>query len=63
MKARRVAGTLIFAGDDTTDEEGFRSLGRRALSVRIGPGRTNARFRLEQREVAMLLRALAAPRL
>jgi trehalose-phosphatase len=62
MRARRISGTLIFAGDDVTDEEGFRSLGRRALSVRIGPGRTHARFRLEQWEVAKLLRALASRR-
>ncbi|MDE2490502.1 MAG: trehalose-phosphatase [Elusimicrobia bacterium] len=35
-----------FVGDDTTDEEGFAVLGRRALTVRVGPGRTAARWRL-----------------
>jgi len=35
-----------FIGDDATDEEGFEVLGRRALTVRVGAGRTHARWRL-----------------
>jgi trehalose 6-phosphate phosphatase len=38
--------TAAFVGDDATDEEGFAVLGRRALTVRVGPGRTAARWRL-----------------
>lgn len=50
---------ILFAGDDLTDEEGFRSLGRRALSVRVGPGETAARYRIGRGQVARLLRAIA----
>lgn len=50
--ARGFAGAaLLFAGDDSTDEEGFKTLGERALSVRVGPARrTNAGFILESQE-------------
>jgi trehalose 6-phosphate phosphatase len=37
---------ILFLGDDHTDEEGFRRLGRRAWCVRVGPGETSARWRL-----------------
>ena len=40
----------IFVGDDVTDEEGFRSLGPRALTIRVGRVReTNAQFVLSHR--------------
>lgn len=38
---------LAFIGDDRTDEEGFKTLGDRCLSVRVNPqGRSHARFGL-----------------
>lgn len=51
---------LAFVGDDVTDEEGFRRLGSRALTVRVGPApRTWARYRVEgQARVCDLLRAV-----
>jgi trehalose-phosphatase len=59
LKARRLSGTLVFAGDDRTDEEGFRALGRRALNVKVGRGPTKARYRLTQRDIRRFLQALA----
>ncbi|MBI4056124.1 MAG: trehalose-phosphatase [Elusimicrobia bacterium] len=36
---------IILVGDDISDEEGFRSLGNRGVTVRVGPmERTSARF-------------------
>lgn len=47
----------VFVGDDTTDEEGFKSLGPEALTVRVGYKKDSyARFRLKnQRQVAAML--------
>ncbi|MET0283166.1 MAG: bifunctional alpha,alpha-trehalose-phosphate synthase (UDP-forming)/trehalose-phosphatase [Polyangiales bacterium] len=40
-------GTLLFAaGDDRTDEDLFAALPDDAISIRIGPGQTKARFRV-----------------
>jgi len=40
-------GTMLFAaGDDRTDEDMFAALPSDAVSIRIGPGQTRARFRL-----------------
>lgn len=44
--ARRLRAGVIFIGDDETDEEAFRRLGRGALTVKVGPGRTRARKRV-----------------
>lgn len=44
--AKRLGARVIFMGDDWTDEEGFRRLGRSAWTVRVGPGPTSARWRL-----------------
>lgn len=38
---------LLFVGDDRTDEAGFRTLGRRAFTVKVGGGETAARYRLK----------------
>jgi trehalose 6-phosphate synthase/phosphatase len=44
---RAPKGTLLLAaGDDRTDEDLFAALPPDALSIRIGPGSTNARFRV-----------------
>ncbi|MEY4513227.1 MAG: hypothetical protein RLZZ450_5349 [Pseudomonadota bacterium] len=41
-------GTRVFAaGDDRTDEDMFGALPADAISIRIGPGQTRARFRLQ----------------
>ena len=53
---------VLFVGDDRTDEEGFRTLGPRAITVKVGRvGKTAARFRLgHQKEVRCLLELLVA---
>ncbi len=38
--------TVVFLGDDVTDEEAFRMMSDRDISVRVGPGDTSARFRI-----------------
>jgi trehalose-phosphatase len=40
------ARATVFAGDDRTDEEVFAALGRGDCSIRVGPGETAARYRL-----------------
>ncbi len=57
--------TPVFVGDDVTDEYGFATVNRlRGLSVKVGPERTAARWRL--RDVAAvrawLAQAVRAPR-
>jgi trehalose 6-phosphate phosphatase len=39
-------GSVVFVGDDRTDEEVFAALGDDGCSIRVGPGPTAARFRL-----------------
>ena len=39
-------GTPVYLGDDTTDEDAFRMLAAPAVTVKIGPGETAARYRL-----------------
>ena len=42
--------SACFVGDDKTDEEAFHTLGRRALTVRVGPAlKSKARFLLKNR--------------
>lgn len=55
---------VLFVGDDATDEEGFRSLGPRAMTVRVGHSKkSRARFRLRnQKQVSALLRFLCRSR-
>jgi trehalose 6-phosphate phosphatase len=53
--------TPVFLGDDVTDEFGFRMVNRLAgHSIKVGPGRTDARWRLA--DVAAVRRWLAPPR-
>ena len=61
MSPEREARTTILAiGDDRTDEDLFTSLPPEAISARVGPGATRARFRLEgTAAVRSLLRMLA----
>ncbi|MCM2304829.1 MAG: trehalose-phosphatase [Elusimicrobia bacterium] len=46
LAARRLRARVVFIGDDETDEEAFRRLGRGAMTVKVGPGRTLARERV-----------------
>lgn len=52
----------IYIGDDTTDEDAFRALGNKGITVFVGrPKRTRARFRLRgASEVAVFLRSVLA---
>jgi trehalose 6-phosphate synthase/phosphatase len=61
MSPEREARTTILAlGDDRTDEDLFTSLPPDAISARVGPGATRARFRLESTgSVRALLKMLA----
>jgi trehalose 6-phosphate synthase/phosphatase len=61
MSPEREARTTILAiGDDRTDEDLFTSLPPAAISVKVGPGSTRARFRLESTSsVRALLQMLA----
>jgi trehalose-phosphatase len=38
---------IVYLGDDVTDEDAFRLMAADDLSVRVGPGETAARFRLD----------------
>lgn len=42
LRERTGATAVLFAGDDVTDEDAIRSLGRDDLGVRVGPGETAA---------------------
>ena len=46
LAGRVEAKSLVFLGDDRTDEEAFARMGPGDLSVRVGPGETVARLRL-----------------
>jgi trehalose-phosphatase len=46
LAARVDAASIVFLGDDRTDEEAFARMGPDDLSVRVGPGDTVARLRL-----------------
>ena len=48
LGAERLAATAILAiGDDRTDEDLFGALPPEAITIRVGPGDTRARFRLD----------------
>lgn len=53
---------IAFLGDDVTDEEAFAMLGPDDVTVRVGPGESLARFRLEGTDAVVdLLRELVDP--
>jgi trehalose 6-phosphate synthase/phosphatase len=57
---REARTTILGVGDDRTDEDLFLSLPPNAISVKVGPGATRARFRLESpSSVRALLQMLA----
>jgi trehalose 6-phosphate synthase/phosphatase len=48
LPPERVAATTVLAmGDDRTDEDLFAAIPPESISIRVGPGPTRARFRLE----------------
>lgn len=54
------ATAVVFAGDDVTDEDGFRALDESDLSLKCGEGETSARHRVRApRDVARVLERLA----
>jgi trehalose 6-phosphate synthase/phosphatase len=56
---RLAATTIVAIGDDRTDEDLFNVLPPDAISIRVGPGATRARFRLDGvAAVRQLLRSL-----
>ncbi|MET0908784.1 MAG: trehalose-phosphatase [Ilumatobacteraceae bacterium] len=56
-----LASSVVFIGDDRTDEEVFAELGPGDCSIRVGPGATAARHRLDgPPEVLAFLRELSA---
>ena len=63
---RQAATTIVALGDDRTDEDLFAALPPEAITVRVGPGVTRARFRLEgvtavRQLLQMLVEAGVAP--
>jgi trehalose 6-phosphate synthase/phosphatase len=60
MSPERLASTAVLAmGDDRTDEDLFAAVPPEGITVRVGPGPTRARFRLESvTAVRALLRSL-----
>lgn len=64
-RLREVVGAtgVLYAGDDVTDEDGFRALGEGDLSLKVGPGETRAMHRVaDPAAVADLLAELAGLR-
>jgi trehalose-phosphatase len=60
LRAEIGAGSVIFIGDDRTDEEVFEELGPSDCGIRVGSGATAARHRLDgPPEVLTFLRGLA----
>ncbi|NKY40710.1 trehalose-phosphatase [Cellulomonas septica] len=57
------APVVLYAGDDVTDEHAFAALGERDVTVKVGPGDTSARFRVEDPHAAVDALADLAARL
>jgi len=63
LRRRARADEVFYFGDSGADEPAFASLGPDDVSVRVGPGRTGARYRIrDPRGVSRFLRALLSLR-
>ena len=47
LRSELGAAATIYLGDDVTDEDGFRALGADDVTVKIGAGTTDARYRVD----------------
>lgn len=60
LRAETGVRTVLYVGDDVTDERAFAALEPHDVTVKVGPGATAARFRVpDPAAVAHLLRTLA----
>lgn len=51
--------SVLCIGDDVTDEDMFRQLGTKHISIKVGPGKTTAQYRIKDHvQVRMLLELL-----
>jgi trehalose 6-phosphate phosphatase len=63
LRSRTAASAVLFAGDDVTDEDALKSLGRGDLGVHVGSGQTAAALSVPDiPSMAALLSQLAAER-
>lgn len=63
LRTESRADSVLFIGDDVTDEDGFAVLTEGDLGVKVGSGETSAEFRIEDpSEVEELLSALVRER-
>lgn len=46
LRALHAPRSIVYAGDDVTDEEAFAALGEGDLTIKVGPGATAATYRL-----------------
>ena len=61
LRGELAAGSVVFIGDDRTDEEVFEAMGDDGCSIRVGPGATAAHHRLAgPPEVLAFLRDLTS---
>lgn len=63
LRDQRKADTVVFMGDDVTDEDAFAALGPADVGIKVGGGITGAGYRIEEQgQVAGILLQLRAYR-